>query len=80
MAYNTDKLKARIIEKYGTQKAFANALKIQESTLCRYLNGRDMRGSTLIKVVRALEIPDEEIDAYFFTPRVTKVKPKGAKK
>lgn len=81
MAYNTTKLKARIIEMYGTQKAFAGAIGVEESTLSRYLKeGRDLRGSTLIKAVRALEIPDDEIDAYFFVPRVSKVKPKGAKK
>ena len=81
MAYQTEKLEARIIEKFGTQKAFAEAIGVRRSTLSRYLTtGRDWRGSSLIKAVRALEIPTDEIDSYFFAPRVTQVEPKGVKK
>lgn len=81
MAYQTDKLEARIVEKFGTQKAFAEAIGLKRSTLSRYLStGRDWRGSTLIKAVRALEIPQNEIDSYFFAPRVPQVEPKGVRK
>lgn len=80
MTYKTDKLKARIVEKFGTQKAFCEAIGVAPSTLSRYLNeGLDWKSSTLIKAVRALQIPDEEIDLYFFVPRVAKKEPKGAK-
>ena len=80
MAYKTDKLEARIVEKFGSQKAFCEAIGIAESTLSRYINeGKDWKGSTLIKAVKALQIPAEEIDAYFFAPRVAKVEPKRAK-
>lgn len=71
MAYKTDKLAARITEKYGSQKAFAKALGMYESTLSRYLSsGRDWKGSKLIQAIKLLEIPEKEIDAYFFDPRV----------
>lgn len=77
MAFKTDKLEARIIERFGTQKAFCEAIGIAESTLSRYLNeGRDWKGSTLIAAVRVLQIPDEQIDDYFFAPRVAKKKPR----
>jgi hypothetical protein len=80
MAYKTDKLEARIVEKYGTRKAFCKAIGMQESTLSRYLSeGRDWKGSALIKAVKALEIPVDDIDAYFFAPKVAKKQPKGAK-
>ena len=80
-AYKTDKLEARIAEKFGTQKAFAAAIGTSRSAICRYLKeGRDWRGSTLMKAVRLLEIPHEEIEAYFFEPRVTKTEPKRAKR
>ena len=73
MAYETTKLEARIVEKFGTQKAFCEAAGIAESTLSRYLTeGRDWKGSTLMTAIRLLEIQDEEIDAYFFVPRVAK--------
>ena len=78
--FNTDRLKARITEKYGGQKAFAEALGSSESTISRYLSGdREWRGSTMIKAARLLEIPAEEIDCYFFEPAVVKKQPKEAK-
>ena len=81
MAYQTDKLEARIVERFGTQKAFAQAIGVSRSAVCRYLkDGRDWRGSSLMKAIRALEIPNDEIDSYFFVPRVTQMEPKGAKK
>ena len=77
MVYETEKFKARIIEKFGTCQAFAEAINIDKSTLSKYLSrGRGLRGETLIKAVRALEIPDDQIDAYFFTPRVVKNQPR----
>ena len=81
MAYKTEKLEARIIEKFGTQKAFADALGIHKSTLSRYVSdGHDWKGSTLIKAIRLLEIPDDQIDTYFFDLRVAKVQPKEVAK
>lgn len=71
MAYKTDKLSARIAEKFGTRRAFAEAVGIDESNLSRLLkNGKDWRGSKLIQAIKLLEIPEDEIDAYFFDPRV----------
>ncbi len=73
MAYKTEKLEARIKEKFGTQAAFAEALGLSKSTVSRYLStGRDWKGSTLIKAIRLLEIPEDQIDVYFFESRVAK--------
>ena len=78
--FNTDKLKARIMERFDTQKAFAEALGIPDSTLSRYLTeGGNWRGSILIKAVRLLDIPDDEVDVYFFEPKVAKREPEGVK-
>ena len=77
MKFERDKLTTLIREKFGTQKAFAEALGVEESTLSRYLSdGRDWKGQTLIKAVRLLEIPEAEIDSYFFTLRVVKKQPR----
>ena len=77
MIYKTDKLKARIIEKYGDQKSFAEALGMTEPTLSRLLNeGRDWKGSMLMKAVELLEIPAVQVDSYFFEPVVSKEKQK----
>lgn len=71
--YKTDKLKSRIVEKYGEQKAFADAIGMNKSTLSRLLkDGKDWKGSMLMKAVDVLEIPTDEIDEYFFEPVVVK--------
>ena len=81
MAYKTEKLEARIVEKFGTQKAFAQAIGASRSAVCRYIKeGHDWRGSTLIKAIRVLEIPNDEIDSYFFDLRVGEVQPKEVSK
>lgn len=78
MIYKTEKLKARIVEKYGDQKSFAKALGMTESMLSRLLNeGKDWKGSMLMKAVELLEIPAPQVDSYFFEPVVSKEKPKG---
>ena len=79
MPYNMDRLKARILEKYANQKTFADAIGVQESTLSRYLGGREWKSSALIKAVEVLEIPADEIESYFFEPAVSKRKPRAVK-
>ena len=75
MRYKTEKLKARIIERFGTQRAFCEAVGMYESTLSRYLStGKDWKGSKLIKAVEVLAIPASEVDLYFFEPDVSKNK------
>ncbi len=80
MAFKTDKLKARIVAKYGDQKSFAKALGMPEATLSRLLNeGKDWKGSMLMKAVELLEIPAVQVDSYFFEPAVAKRKQKEVK-
>ena len=77
MSYKTEKLQKRIEEKFGTQKAFADAVGMDKSTLSRYLSqGKDWKGSLLIKAVDVLDIPADEIGAYFFEPAVVKSQPR----
>ena len=80
MAYETEKLKARILEKYSNQKNFAEAMEMSESTLSRYLAGdNEWKASTMIKAAELLEIPAEQVGTYFFETKVSKGKPKAAK-
>ena len=78
--FDTEKLKARIVEKYGNQKTFAEALDIEESTLSRYLAGREWKGSTMLKAIRLLGIKADEIDLYFFTLTDAKKQPEEVTK
>ena len=69
--YDTSKLKGRIVEKYGTQGAFAEEVHCSLSFLSQYLNGKKkLDQPTMDTWMRALDIPVTEIHLYFFTHRV----------
>ncbi len=79
MVYKTEKLRSRIKEKFGDQKKFAEAIGINESTLSRCLNeGREWKGSNMMKAVKALKIPSSDIESYFFEPAVEETQPQKA--
>lgn len=61
------KLRGRIVEKFGSQKAFAAAMEWREAYLSAKLTGKN--GWAYLEAVRAcelLEIPFEEMHFYFF--------------
>lgn len=69
--FNTSKLKGRIIEKFGSQLAFSHACHRSVSFISQYLNGKaylDQRA--MYDWIVLLEIPENEIDLYFFDSRV----------
>lgn len=75
MTFKTDKLRGRIVEKFGDQKTFAEALGMTESMLSRLLNsGKDWKGAFLLKAIDLLEIPSSQVNDYFFEPMVSKEK------
>ena len=78
MIYKTSKLQSRILEKFGTLTAFAERIGMDKSTLSKLLGeGREWKGSNLIKAVELLEIPYSEIDSYFFESAVEEIKPQS---
>lgn len=71
MAYDYSKLLGRIIEKFNTQSAFANAMGISERTLSLKLNNRVPFKQTEIQYAcKLLDIEVDEIPSYFFTMKV----------
>lgn len=61
------KLRERIRNKYGTQKAFASAMDMDLSSLNLKLNGlRDWTLSDIEKACKLLDIPKDEVKDYFF--------------
>lgn len=71
MLFNNAKLKGRIVEIYGSQKAFAEAINKTETTVNTKLN--DKRGMTqndIIEWANALHIDVNDIGAYFFAAKV----------
>ncbi|MBQ9328918.1 MAG: DUF739 family protein [Solobacterium sp.] len=66
------KLRGRIVEKFDTQKDFAKAINKDISLVNQTLNGkREIKQEEIEIWAGALDIPIEEIPAYFFEKRVT---------
>lgn len=69
MAFNYNKLIGRIIEKFGTRKAFAKACGFSEETISKKLSGK--MAITTNDIVNwsskdLLDIDRQEIPDYFF--------------
>lgn len=73
MTFDYSKLTGRIIEKYGSRKAFAKAYGISENTLSQKLNGKmSITTNDIVKMSSQdyLDIDACKIPAYFFTEKV----------
>lgn len=69
--FETAKLRGRIVEKYGTLKAFAAAVGNSESFISQYMNGKKVLDQRMIESwAAALDIPSSEYDVYFFVRKV----------
>lgn len=67
MAKTYPKLRGKIVEVYGNQRAFAEALDVSEQTVTAKLNGRfDFSQKDIIKWCDLLGIKTEELSDYFF--------------
>ncbi len=71
MAFNYDKLKGRIVEKFGSQGAFAKHFGVSRNTFSLKMNNK-VRFSTddIATIAKMLDIDENEISLYFFTPKV----------
>lgn len=71
MVFDTNKLRARIVERFGTCRAFCQAIGYKKGILSTRLTGaHPFRADEIRLFCEVLEIPDEEVVAYFFTPKV----------
>lgn len=74
MAFNYDKLKGRIIEVFGSQYRFAEKMGWSERTLSLKMNSkRSWKQTDICKAISLLKIDENEILAYFFTPKVQNI-------
>lgn len=65
--YEYKKLKGRIVEKYGTQKEFAQHINLSTVSVSQKLNGiKGFSQKDIEKWAESLDIPKEEYVAYFF--------------
>ena len=69
--YDYSKLIGRIIEKYGTRKAFAEVVGISENSMSLKLNGKTgFSKEDMLLWGKLLEISVSEFGEYFFAQRV----------
>ncbi len=67
MPYAYNKLRGRIVEKYGTQEAFARKIGISKNSLSLKMNGKtSFSQADIIKWSELLDIQPHEIGQYFF--------------
>lgn len=66
-------LRGRIIEKYGTYAAFAEAIEMSRASLSqRMMNDIAFKPDEIIRICspQVLDIAPEEIGRFFYTPKV----------
>jgi transcriptional regulator with XRE-family HTH domain len=69
--FETSKLRGRIVEYYGTQRAFCKAANRSISFVSSYLSGkRFLDQRDIERWSKLLEIPHDQIFLYFFTLKV----------
>ena len=71
MAYDYSKLLGRIVEKYGTQGAFAKALGLSERSLSlKVTNKVPFKQPEITRATSLLGIADSDVAKYFFALKV----------
>lgn len=71
MSFDYNKLKGKIIEKCGTQKKFAEMMKLSERSIVLKMSGKvEWKQSEIVNAQSILELEDEEILTIFFTLKV----------
>lgn len=71
MAKDFSKLKGRIVEKFGTQKAFCEALGRTPEWLSRRLNNQiEFDADDMASIIDLLEIDPQSLHLYFLCPNV----------
>lgn len=70
IAFDFSKLKGRIKEKFDTQERFAAELGVSVPALIKKLNNKSQFNQSEIDKSRILlEIPNDELDQYFFSKK-----------
>jgi transcriptional regulator with XRE-family HTH domain len=69
--FDYSKLRGKIVEKNGSQKAFAKLLGINECTLTSRMRGRsEFTQGEIYRSIGILDISPADVKNYFFTPMV----------
>lgn len=67
LQYNYKKLRGRIVEKYGSQKKFADILGVSENSVSKKMQGKTgFSQEDIVKWSQLLNIKKDEYTLYFF--------------
>ncbi|WP_288638877.1 DUF739 family protein [uncultured Lentilactobacillus sp.] len=67
MSFNYSKLLGRIVERYGTQYNFAQAMGMSEHSLSGKLNNKvPWKTTEIVKMTELLDLKTSDIPSYFF--------------
>lgn len=73
MAFDYSKLRGRIIEKFGTQKKFAQAMGVSDRTLSLKMNNAIFfRQDEIAKATELLELSISDANEYFLLQKLKK--------
>ena len=73
--FDYNKLRGRIKEICGAETVFAAKMNLSKQALSSRLNNKtDIPDTEIFKAKEILNISGEEIDKYFFTPKVQKLR------
>lgn len=68
MFYEYNKLRGKIVEKYGSQKAFAKAIGLSENSMAKKMNCKTGISQSDVELwCKLLEIPRTEIPDFFYS-------------
>lgn len=71
VVFDYSKLDGKITEKFKNRRNFAKAMGISDGALSNKMNGINrLNAEDMFKAKNLLEIPEDEIYAYFFTLKV----------
>lgn len=71
LTFDYSKLRGRIVEKYSTLSAFAQAIGISDGTLSSKMNSKTyFSNEEIVEACKLLGIRFEEVQSYFFTLKV----------
>ena len=71
MSFDYSRLRGKIVERFGSQGAFAKALGVSQKTLSMKINNKIFFAQDEInKSIELLGIDHADIDKYFFTQNV----------
>lgn len=74
MAFDYNKLRGKIVEKYGSQAEFAKAMDWSERTLSKKINGKiSWKQTDICRAIKLLGLSESDIQEYFFSMKVQNI-------